>query len=67
MKYPKSPPATDASVATSAISYARERFANIIGSIRTSGGMGKTELSTKATTARTQSAARLSAMESVQS
>ncbi len=61
------PPATDERVAMAAIRKARWGAAVIIGIISTSGGIGKTELSTKLTTARTQSASRRSASPMVQS
>ena len=51
----------------SSISHARDGLAMIIGIIRMSGGIGKTELSTKATKASAQSACLLSASEIVQS
>ena len=50
-----------------AIRKARRGVAMIIGIIRMSGGIGKTELSMKATKASAQSAWRLSASEIVQS
>ncbi|GIT92175.1 hypothetical protein JANAI62_26330 [Jannaschia pagri] len=67
MKYPATPPSTLATVQTPAISHARWGAASIIGIIITSGGIGKTELSTKLTKASAQSAFRWAARPSVQS
>ena len=46
-KYPNIPPKTEDVVETITILNAFERFAKSIGIIRTSGGIGKTELSKK--------------------
>ena len=64
--YPNRPPKTDETSATLAIKNALDGAARIIGIIKISGGMGKTELSTKDTSASTQSALGCSAMDKVQ-
>ncbi len=67
MKYPSAPPATEASVQMPAMRQASAGRARISGINRTSGGIGKTELSMKLTAASAQSACRLDASEIVQS
>ena len=51
MAYPANPPRTEVTVHTAAIRHAAARSESTMGTIITSGGIGKTELSAKETSA----------------